>query len=127
VMESERLSTLELVREITSKGTQLVSKEVELAISEAKSDLRAELDMAKSFAGAAVCAIATLNLLLVAGVLALATAMPAWQAALVFAAVAGAATGALALVGWRKRVTRPLARTRKTLEEDVRWAKQQIA
>jgi len=126
-MDAERLPTLELVREITAKGAELVKKEVELAIAETKADLRAELGMVKMLAAAAVGALATLNLLLVAAALALGPVAPPWLAALALAAVAGVVTLLLGAIAWRLRVTRPLARTRKTVEEDVRWAKEQIA
>src|SRR5262245_38709864 len=116
--ELERLSTVELFREITGKGTELVRKEVELAVAEAKSDLRAELVMLKLFAAAAVGAISALNLLLLAAVLALADVMPGWQAALAFAAAVAALSAVLGFVGWRKRVTRPLALTRESVKED---------
>ena len=126
-MESEQLSTVKLVKEITAKGTELVKKEVELAIAEAKTDLRSELSMVKTLVAAGVAAIVTLNLLLIAAVFGLATVMSPWLAALVLAGVALLVTAALAIVGWRMRVTKPLARTRKTVEEDVQWAKHQIA
>jgi hypothetical protein len=35
--------------------------------------------------------------------------------------------GVLALVGWQQRVSAPLAVTRKTMKEDVQWAKERLA
>jgi uncharacterized protein YciW len=33
----------------------------------------------------------------------------------------------VAYVSWQRRVTAPLALTRKTLKEDVQWAKERLA
>ena len=83
--------------------------------------------MVKLLAVAAAGALTGLNLLLVAVVLALASVVPAWLAALglglvilVISAIAGA-------LGWRRRVSQPLAITRKTVTEDLQWAKERLA
>ena len=123
----ETASTGELVSELFEQSTKLVKTEVALAKAELLSDLKQEVKVAEGLGIAAVCALCGLNLLLMAGVLALAQLLPAWAAALVVAAIilaTGAVTGAL---GWGRRVTNPLARTQKTLKEDVRWAKERMA
>src|SRR5690606_32611905 len=76
------LSTTELIGEITSRSALLVRKEMELARHELKRNLASELATAKGLAVAVVAGLATLNLLLVAAVHALATQLPAWGAAL---------------------------------------------
>ena len=66
-------------------------------------------------------------LLLVALVLALATIIPGWLAALIVATVVlgtGAITG---YVGWMQRPRSPLTLTRKSLKEDWEWLKAQLA
>ena len=108
-------STRELIRAVASKASLLVQKEIELARTELAHDTAAERSTLKSFAIAAVAAIMTLNLLLMAAVLALTPFMAGWLAALVAGGVA-----------WRRHVRRPLDRTRKTLEEDVRWMKEEL-
>jgi putative superfamily III holin-X len=121
------LTTPELIREIGSKSMLLVRKELDLTKQEVKEDARAELAAIKGFAAAIVGAIATLNLLLVAAVFALASRMELLPAALLVAAIVCVLTVIAAAIAWRKRVTRPLERTRKSVEEDVQFVKEQIA
>jgi hypothetical protein len=121
------LSTPELVRQIASKATQLVNKELELARAELRRDVASELAMAKTFAVAAVAALATLNLLLVAAVFALTPYVAGWIAALALAGVTLLVAIVAVLIGRSKHVRQPLARTRKTLVEDIQWAKEQMA
>jgi uncharacterized membrane protein YqjE len=123
----ERRSTAELVREVASKATTLVSKEVELARVELKNDFASELATVKSFAVAAVAAMLMLDALLLAGVFALVPYIDLRLAALAIAGVFLVIALVAAAVGWRHHVTKPLARTRKTVEEDVQWAKEQLA
>ena len=121
------ISTIALVREITSKTTELVRKEVELAVSEARADLRRELAMVKVMAGAAVGGIATVTLLLTALAFALPPVLLPWGWLLIVAGAVGVGSALTAWMGWRLRVSRPLEKTRKTVEEDVSWAKRQVA
>ena len=123
----ERRSTAELVREVASKATTLVSKEVELARVELKNDIASELATVKSFAVAAVAAMLMLDALLLAGVFALVPYIDLRLAALAIAGVFLLIALVAAAVGWRHHVTKPLARTRKTVEDDVQWAKEQLA
>jgi uncharacterized membrane protein YqjE len=113
-----------LMREIASKMTQLAAKEVELARVEMKQDLASVLTTLKSFAVAAVFAITALNLLIVACVWAIAerTTLEGWAVAAIAAGVAAGIAAAAAWFGWRKRPAEPLERTRRTLQEDIRWA-----
>jgi hypothetical protein len=121
------LSTRELIGEITEKVALLAKKEVELAKAEIKADLEAELSTAKGLGVAALGVVLGLNMLLVALVLALAAYMPAWLAAVLLGGALLAAGGIVAYVSWTRRVTKPLAVTRKTLKEDVQWAKERLA
>ena len=70
-----------------------------------KADLRSEIKMASGLGVAGVCALMTLQLLLVAIVFALfeGEVMPGWAAALVVAAVVLAIGTAAGLWGWAKR------------------------
>jgi hypothetical protein len=121
-------STTELMREVAAKTSLLVGKEVELARTELKNDVVAELVSVKSFAVAAVGGICTLNLLLVGAAVALMGRVGGWwQAIGIVAGVTLVIALVAALVGWRAHVSRPLARTRKTLKEDVQWAKEELA
>ena len=121
------LSTRELLADITTKVSLLVKKEVELATTEVKADLQKELSMVKALAAAVVAGLLGLNMLLVAAVFALAMKMPGWAAALIIGGVVLLIAMVLGSFGWSRRVTNPLAMTRKTLKEDVQWAKERVA
>ena len=105
----------------------MVKKEVELATTEVKADLQKELSMVKALAAAVVAGLLGLNMLLVAAVFALAMKMPGWAAALIIGGVVLLIAMVLGSFGWSRRVTNPLAMTRKTLKEDVQWAKERVA
>jgi uncharacterized membrane protein YqjE len=123
------LSTRELVVELARQASLLAKKEIALAKSELREDLRTEIRTAKGLGIAAVCALCTLNLLLVAVAFALAEAgvMRGWLAALVVAAVVLAIGTVAGLVGWKRRVRQPLDATRRSVQENVRWAKERMA
>ncbi len=78
--EARSLSTRELLGRALKLGSLLVSKEVELARTEIKADLAAELDMVKLLLAGAVTAVFGVNLLLVSAVFALTDWMPGWLA-----------------------------------------------
>ncbi len=116
-----------LVSTLVQDTKQLVKAEVELAKAELKRDLKRELHMVEGFGIAALCALCTLNLVLVSVVFALAqSAMPGWAAALLVGACVLAVGTAAGLIGWSVRAKEPLQRTRKLLKEDVRWAKERM-
>jgi hypothetical protein len=121
--------TRELVADAARTASELVKKEIELAKAELRTDLRAEVKMAGGLGVAGVCALCVLQLGLTAIALALMEAgvLPGWAAALVVAAVVLAVGTVAGLWGWSKRVRRPLRRTRGSLRENVRWAKERIA
>jgi uncharacterized membrane protein YqjE len=125
----QQMRTRELVTELARKASLLARKEVELAKAELKADVRAEIKTASGLGVAGLCGIFTIQLLLVAVVLALmeAEVMPGWAAALLVAAIVLAIGTAVGLWGWARRVKKPLDVTRRSLREDVRWAKEQIA
>jgi hypothetical protein len=119
--------TRDLLSGIVSKATLLARKEVALVKAEIKADLQTHISMVKSLALAALFAVLGLNVLLMAAVLALAPYVVAWLAALVLGGALVAAGMVLGYVGWARRVVNPLALTRKTLREDVQWAKEHRA
>lgn len=123
------MPTRTLVTEVARTASTLVRKEVELAKAEVRADIRSGVQMASGLGVAGVCALCVLNLLLAAGVLALmqAEVVPGWAAALIVAgavAIIGAIAG---LWGWARRVRKPLDTTRRSIQENVRWAKGQVA
>jgi uncharacterized membrane protein YqjE len=123
------LALRDLVTEAARKASELARKEVELARTEVREDLRAEVRMAGSLGVAAVCALLAMQLLLTALVLGLMEAglLPGWAAALAVAAVVLAVGAVAGLWGWAKRVRKPLDTTRRSLQDGVRWAKEQLA
>jgi hypothetical protein len=120
------LSTKELLGQILAEASTLVRKEMELARTELAADLKTEVTMAKALGVGAVLGLCGLNLALVTAVLALALVMPGWAAGLIVTGVVLAAAAVVAAVGWGRRVRKPLERTRKHLEEDVKWMKERV-
>ena len=119
-------STAEIVRELASTASALVGKEVELARVELKNDFTSELATLKSFAVAAVAGVLALAALLVAAVIALMPYVDGRLAAVAIAAVFALVALVAGAIGWRYHVKKPLARTRKTVEEDLQWAKERL-
>jgi uncharacterized membrane protein YqjE len=121
--------TKDLVTQLAHKASMLARKEIELAKAELKADLRSEIKMASGLGVAGVCALVVLELLLTAIVFALfeAQVMPGWAASLLVAAVVLAVGTAAGLWGWAKRVRKPLDTTRRSLQDNVRFAKERIA
>jgi uncharacterized membrane protein YqjE len=124
-----QVPTRDLVGELARKASDLARKEVELAKAELRADLRTEIKMASGLGVAGLCAIFTVQLLLTAVVLALmeAQVLPGWAAALIVAAVVLAIGAGVGLWSWARRVKKPLVTTRRSMQENVRWAKAQIA
>ncbi|HEY7434027.1 MAG TPA: phage holin family protein [Methylomirabilota bacterium] len=120
-------STRALVGQIGSQLLQLAQAEVELARAELASDMRSGRRTLVRLGVAAVAALAGLNLFLVAGVLALATLMPGWLAALIVGGVVVGVAAAAGYMGWKHRLRSPLALTRKSLKEDWEWLKERVA
>jgi uncharacterized membrane protein YqjE len=125
--ETRSLSTRQLLTRLLETVSLLVTKEVELARAELKADVKAELSMVTLLVVAGVVAVFGVTMLLVAAVFALTVWMPGWLAALGLAGLLLAIGAVLALVGWKQRVSAPLAVTRKTVREDVQWAKERLA
>lgn len=121
------LSTVALMRRIVGLSSVLIHKEVELARAELDEDFHAALGMVKLFGAAALLALLALNLLLMAAVLALAAWLPAWVAALALGGLLLVVAAVLGAVAWSRRVQAPLDLTRKTVKEDLQWAKERLA
>ena len=118
--------TSELLAQLAKDSADLIKKEVELAKTELRGNLHRELRAASDLAIAALFGLLTLNALMVAAIVGLSASLPAWAAALIVATVVLAIAVVVGAVGWKNRVTRPLARTKKTLRDDIRWAKRHL-
>jgi hypothetical protein len=121
------LSTGELVKEITHQVGLLATKQIELAKTELRADIKEEAAMASGLGIGALVALAALNMLLVTVVLALAQKLSGWVAGLIVSGFLLGVAAIAALVGWSKRVRTPMERTRRTLKEDVQWTKERLA
>jgi MFS family permease len=119
-------SVAELVKQLSEQTSRLARQEVELAKAElAVKGKRAGVG-AGMFGGAGLFGLYALGALTAAVILALATAVAGWLAALIVAAVYGAIAGVLALQGKNKvqAATPPVPEeATESVKEDVRWAK----
>jgi hypothetical protein len=121
------LSTGELIKRITSQVGALAAKQIDLAKTELQADLRAEIATVGKLGLAAVAGLATINLLLVTAVLAMAQKIPPWSAGLIMSGITLGIAVCAAVVGWKKRIRAPLARTRRSLKKDASWTKERAA
>jgi hypothetical protein len=121
------LSTRQLLARILDEGKALVRQEIELGRAELAADLHAEARAARALGAGAVLGIAGLTLALVTAVLGLATILPGWIAGAMVTAVVLALAVVAAAIGWRRRVRRPLDRTRKQIKEDMQWMKDRVS
>ena len=119
-------SVAELVKQLSEQTSRLAREEVELAKAElTQKGKRAGLG-AGMFGGAGLFGLYALGALTAAAILALATAVAGWLAALIVALVYGAVAGVLALTGKKKvaQATPPIPeQATESVKEDVRWAK----
>jgi Putative Actinobacterial Holin-X, holin superfamily III len=119
-------SIAELIKQLSEQSSRLARQEVELAKAElAVKGKRAGIG-AGMFGGAGVVGFYGLGALTAAAVLALATTVTAWLAALIVAAVLAAIAGILVLQGKHKvsQATPPLPeQAAESVKEDVQWAK----
>ena len=116
----------ELLRELSEQTTTLVRHELELAKLElAEKGKRAGIG-AGMFGGAGIFGLYAVGALTACLILALATAVTAWLAALIVAAVYGLVGGGLALSGRSKlqQAVPPVPeQATESVKEDVQWTK----
>jgi MFS family permease len=119
-------SVAELVKQLSEQTSRLARQEVELAKAElAVKGKRAGIG-AGMFGTAGALGFYALGALVATAILALATAVAAWLAALIVTAVLGAVAGVLALQGKNKvqAATPPVPeQATESVKEDVQWAK----
>jgi MFS family permease len=116
----------ELVKRLSEQTSRLARQEVELAKAELGEKGKRAGQGAGMFGGAGVFGLYALGALTAAAILALATAIAGWLAALIVALVYGAIAGVLALTGKKKvaQATPPVPeQATESVKEDVRWAK----
>jgi uncharacterized membrane protein YqjE len=118
--------TSELLKQLSDQTTTLVRQEVELAKLELQEKGRKAGIGAGMFGGAGVFGLYAVGALTATIILALATFLPGWVAALIVTVIYGAIAGVLALRGKSKvdEATPPVPEQAvDTTKEDVRWVK----
>ena len=118
----------EVLASVADGFRTLLRKHAELAKVEIAEAASARAVGAGMFAGAAVVGMYVLGFIAAAAAAGLAVILPVWAAILIVGVLLIAAAGVLVLAGRRAMRSAPAAgeRTRETLKEDARWAKQQI-
>jgi len=126
--EERQQSTLELVRGIANDTTTLVRKELELARIEIVEAVVARVKGIGALGGAGVCGLIAVLFGGAAGAAALSNVMPVWAALLIVMGAFLGIAGAAGVMGIIKMKSPPLApkETERTIEEDVRWAKEAL-
>lgn len=121
-------STVELIRSIAVDTGTLVKKEVELARQEVTEAVTARIKGVAAMATAGVLGLFALLFLATAGAWALALVMPNWAAWLIVGGVFLLLALSAVLFG-KARMRSPSfspEETKRTVKEDVAWAKQQL-
>jgi hypothetical protein len=121
------LSTLQLVKEIAVQSGLLVKKQVELAKTEIRADVRTEAKVAGGLGVAAVCGIIAVTLLLVTAAFALSLVMPGWAAGLIVSGVVALVAAVVAGLSWKRRVRQPLEASRHELKRGLQFTKERFA
>jgi uncharacterized membrane protein YqjE len=118
--------TTELLKQLSDQTTSLVRQEIELAKLEFREKGKKAGIGAGMFGGAGLFGLYAVGALTATIILALATFLPGWVAALIVTVVYGAVAGVLALRGKSqvKEATPPVPEQAvQTTKEDVRWVK----
>jgi uncharacterized membrane protein YqjE len=118
--------TGDLLKQLSDQSTTLVRQEIELAKLEFREKGKKAGLGAGMFGGAGLFGLYAVGALTATIILALATFLPGWVAALIVAVVYGAIAGILALRGRSqvKEATPPMPEQAvETTKEDVRWVK----
>ena len=123
----EELSTPQLVGRMAGDVGLLVRKEVELARQEITEGISAKLQGGAAFAVAGALGLFVLGFLLAAGAAALDLVLPLWAALLIVAGVVLVLAAVAAAFG-RSRMRRPVRpeETKRTIREDMEWARAQL-
>lgn len=118
----------ELFSDLTRELSTLVRQEVQLAKTEMTQKAAAFGRNLGMVVVAAIFILLALQTLCAAAILALAQFVPSWAAALIVTGVLLLLAGALAIVALRSFKKEGIApkETIETIQEDVRWAKQQM-
>jgi len=126
--ERGKTSLADLTKRLSEDVSRLVRKEAELARAEMAAKAGRLAAGVGLVATAAVLGLVVMGALTAAAILALATTVSAWLAALVVAVVVAVIAGVLVLIGVKliRRATPPVpAETVESVKEDIAWLKTQ--
>ena len=120
-------SIADLLKQLSQETATLVRQEMDLAKAEIADKGKKAGMGAGMFGAAGIIGFLALASLTACIILALATFLPGWAAALIVAAVYGVIAGVLAMQGKEKvqQATPPAPQTVETVKEDIEWAKAQ--
>jgi hypothetical protein len=124
--QASQESVSELVKQLSDQTSRLARLEVELAKAELTAKGKQAGIGAGMFGGAGIFGLYAVGALTATAILALATAVAAWLAALIVTVVLGCVAGALALQGKNKvqQASPPVPeQATESVKEDVQWAK----
>jgi uncharacterized membrane protein YqjE len=124
--EARERPTAELLRDLSDQTTTLIRKEIELAKVELDAKRKKATASAGMFGGAALFGLFGFGALTACLVLALATSLDPWLAALIVALVYGAVAAVLALRGKKQvqQATPPVPEQAvDSTKEDLEWVK----
>jgi uncharacterized membrane protein YqjE len=127
--EARERPTADLLRELSEQTTTLVRKEIELAKVELAEKGKRAGAGAGMFAGAALLGAFAFGAVTACLILALATAIAPWLAALVVGVVYAAIAGVLALTGRKqvRKATPPVPEQAvDSTKEDLEWLKTRV-
>jgi hypothetical protein len=124
----EAMATREILRELASNGSLLIQRHIKLAELEARRNGKQEKKTAELLGVAGAFAYAGVILLLVAAALGIGVALGDrhWAGALIVGGVLLIFAAALAPIGWKSHVKKPLRRTRDELEKELSWGRSQL-
>lgn len=127
-MASAGRSVPEVLHDIVGNIQEIIRSEFRLAKAEVKEEASKARGPLTTWAIGALIGLYAVGLLLFTIVMAMATVMATWLAALIVGAVMGVVSIALISAGSArlKRVNKVPERTIESLKENVQWAKDQI-
>jgi len=113
------------IRDIIGNAQEIIRSEIELAKTEIKEEARGAAKATALYAGAALCALYTLGLSLLACVYGLSRVVDPWLAALIVALAMGAIGGIVFMIARKQteQLSFKAEQTIQTARENVRWAK----
>jgi hypothetical protein len=121
----EAMSSSDLVKELSSNASLLIQRQVKLAKLEARQELQKGKTMVELFGVAGLFGYAGAMLCLVAAALGIGAALDGryWAGALIVAAVLFIPAIVTGLIGYQKRLKKPMQRSRNELSKEITWAR----